>query len=116
MGFMGKIRLSSFNNAEIIEVPRDDRLVKGIFIPFEENSMYVDRKGNVDNYICCVDKKPNLYGQSHYIKLSTSGVRSAELRKKGFTLPIIGYLRPSSRFLKRQRFKKNIDDVLSESR
>ena len=110
MGFVGKLILSAFNRSEVIDIERDETKERGIFIPFSQNGIYYNKKGQVECYISVIDKKANLYGETHFIRVKTSKKRQTEMYKCGFKPVILGNLqKPGTKKKPRQ---KNIEDVL----
>ena len=68
------------------------------------------KKGQVECYISVIDKKANLYGETHFIQVKTSKKRQTEMYKCGFKPVILGNLqKPGTKKKPRQ---KNIEDVL----
>lgn len=88
----GTLNLSAFNNAEIMEIERDDRMETGIFIPIEDNCLYRSKNGKVKCFIDVMESKKNIYGQTHYIRVHASMKKAKPLYEKGFRPPIIGTL------------------------
>lgn len=107
MANTGVLNLSAFNNAEIIELERNDERVRGIFIPINKNGLYQCKRGHIKCFFSILDCKPNTYGFSHYIRTYTSKERRLELLRQGYKMPIIGNIGQHGAHVQR-----NIEDVL----
>lgn len=88
MNFGIEIDLAKMNDTKIIEVDE----VKGIFIPFESNDIRPTKIGVISKF-GMFEKKVNMWGQSHFIKVSFRRKMRDALNAKGFQEQIIGHVK-----------------------
>lgn len=91
--YVGELTLSDFHEAEVMTVPRSDGIVRGIFIPFDANGLYCDRRGKTTCYIRIVPKKENMLKETHLMQVAVPKKRLEEMDRYGYAPPIIGHFR-----------------------
>lgn len=88
----GILNLSSFNNAEVMDIDRGNGKERGIFIPIEDNCIYESKSKRTKCYIDIIEHKQNIYGMTHYIRVRATVKKARMLSEKGMRPPIIGHL------------------------
>lgn len=93
------ITLTKFIDAEIIE--HEDRCgicKKGVFIPIEQNDLF---KTNSGHYMTTLNvnllPERTQKGYTHYAKQYLTKNTESKLKDLGFSLNVIGHLRPKNR-------------------
>ena len=112
MNYGIELDLAKMNDTKIIEVDE----VKGIFIPFESNDIRPTKRGVISNF-GMFEKKANMWGQSHFIKVSFRRKMRDALNAKGFEEPIIGHVKSYpkySRSLNSSNGSKALNNVLGD--
>lgn len=99
--FQGSIDLLKLKNACVINVNGDNGAKKGIFIPFEDNNVFVTRyetntaKAAYLGFAAFKSRKPGKFGDTHVIKLSFNKESLSKMSEEEKRLiPIIGNMKP----------------------
>lgn len=108
--------LSAFNRAEITDMDTGDGPERGIFIPFRFNNIYCSKTGYVKAYFSVIPKRPNLLGESHYIKGDWPKQKIEQMERYGLEPPRIGSLTPGFRKMSGGdvQSRSSIKDVLGK--
>lgn len=101
MNYSGKINLLKFKNACIVSVPGRTAIKKGIFIPLEDNNIFVSAdeelkaKGAYFDFTAWENQAPSKYGDSHSIRQSLSKeVREKMSEEQLKAVPYLGNMKP----------------------
>lgn len=115
MNYLGEIYLDKLIDVEILEKNGE----KGIFIPFDVNRIYANRKHTTLRIFCGESQKANAYGATHYIK-HFCGVRDL-VSDKYINNNILGNLRirrgvgkKFDKNLYQKKDLKSLDEILHE--
>ena len=99
--YSGKIKLLKMKNACIISVKGKDSTKRGVFIPIEDNGIFVstDTNGVAKNaymdIIAFANKNPDKFGNTHILKPALSKeARSRMTEEQLKTVPILGNMKP----------------------
>ena len=95
MNYLLKIRLSHFNDAQVIRYDGlDGKTEEGIFIPFRKNRIRKTKRAIIMNFFVR-ETKNNLYGESHIVfPYWGKGDELHKFRTRFGNAPIIGTLKP----------------------
>jgi hypothetical protein len=91
-----KIDLSKLRKSSVTELVIDGQKKQGVFIPIEDNNLFVSQKSNsIYLDMTAYTTKNDKYGQSHILKQKMGGVvwrNMTEDEKRN--IPIVGSLQP----------------------
>jgi hypothetical protein len=89
-----KVNLKKLKNAAIIDVKGRETTKRGVFIPIDDNSIFVSEKGWYFNLVA-FEMKDHKYDDTHLVKLSLEKeVYDAMTEEERNNQPIIGGIRP----------------------
>lgn len=101
MNYQGKINLLKFKNSCIITVKGATATKKGVFIPIEDNSIFISAdenlkaKGAYIDFTAWENQTPSKYGDSHGIRQSLAKeVRERMTEDELKAVPYIGNMKP----------------------
>ena len=99
--FQGKIDFLKLKNACVISVNGKSGAKKGVFVPIEDNGLFVTTdennkaKGAYFNFAVFENKKVGKYGDTHMIKQSIGkDARSKMSDEEKRAIPILGNMKP----------------------
>ena len=99
--FQGKLDFLKLKNACVISVNGKSGAKKGVFVPIEDNGLFVTTdennkaKGAYFNFAVFENKKVGKYGDTHMIKQSLDkDARSKMSDEEKRAIPILGNMRP----------------------
>ena len=99
--FQGKLDFLKFKNSCVISVKGKTGEKKGVFVPIEDNGLFVTTdennkaKGAYFNFAVFETKQPGKFGDTHMIKQSLDkDTRSKMSEEEKRAIPIIGNMRP----------------------
>lgn len=90
-----KIDLLKLKNACVINVNGNAGVKKGVFIPIEDNNLFVSSNSAYINFVAFETLRPGKFGETHIVKQSFGKEilsKMSEEEKK--EIPIIGNIRP----------------------
>lgn len=125
MNYSGKINLLKFKNACLITVKGADATKKGIFIPIEDNNIFISAdddlkaKGAYIDFTARENQTPGKYGDTHSIRQSLAKeVRNRMTEDELKSIPYIGNMKPyelqnasSSVIAPTAQVDENLDDL-----
>ena len=89
-----KVNLKKLKNVAIIDVKGRETTKRGVFIPIDDNSIFISEKGYYFNLVAFEMKDPK-HDDTHLVKLSLEkAVYDAMTEEERNNQPIIGGLRP----------------------
>lgn len=101
MNYSGKINLLKFKNACFISVAGKSAVKKGVFIPLEDNNIFVSAdeelkaKGAYFDFTAWENQMPSKYGDSHSIRQSLpKEVRERMTEEQLKAVPYLGNMKP----------------------
>lgn len=110
--FQGKIDLLKLKNACVISVNGKSGAKKGVFIPIEDNSIFVSTdennkaKGAYFNFAVFENKQPTKFGDTHMIKQSLGKDEQSNMsEEEKRAMPILGNMKP----MKMQKAAQTVD-------
>lgn len=99
--FQGNFDLLKLKNACIINVKGKTGEKQGVFVPIEDNKLFVSKdesnraKGAYLNFVAFENKYPGKFGDTHMIKRSfDKDTRSKMSEEEKRAIPIIGNMKP----------------------
>ena len=99
--FQGKIDFLKLKNACVISVNGKSGAKKGVFVPIEDNGLFVTTdennkvKGAYLNFAAFENKRVGKYGDTHMIKQSIGkDARSKMSEEEKRSIPILGNMKP----------------------
>ena len=99
--FQGKIDFLKLKNACVISVNGKSGAKKGVFVPIEDNGLFVTTDGNNKvkgaylNFAAFENKRVGKYGDTHMIKQSIGkDARSKMSEEEKRSIPILGNMKP----------------------
>lgn len=99
--FQGKFDLLKLENACVISVNGKSGAKEGVFIPIEDNDLFVSADGNNKakrvylNFIVFETKQISKFGDTHIIKRSLNKEMSVKMSdEEKHTMPILGNMKP----------------------
>lgn len=99
--FQGNFDFLKLKNACIINVKGKTGEKQGVFIPIEDNELFVSKdesnraKGAYLNFVAFENKKPGKFGDTHIIKQSLDkDTRSKMSEEEKRAIPILGNMKP----------------------
>ena len=99
--FQGKLDFLKFKNSCVISVKGKTGEKKGVFVPIEDNGLFVTTdennkaKGAYFNFAVFENKKVGKYGDTHMIKQSIGkDARSKMSDEEKRAIPILGNMKP----------------------
>lgn len=101
MNYSGKLNLLKFRNACIVSVAGRTATKKGIFIPIEDNNLFISAdenlrpKGAYLDFIAWENQQPGKYGDTHSLRQSLAkDVRERMTEEEQKAIPFIGNMKP----------------------
>lgn len=101
MHYSGKMNLLRFKNACIISVQGKTEKKKGVFIPIDDNRLFVSTdesgkaKGVYVDFMAWENRQPTQYGDTHALRQQyDKGTRSRMTEEEQRTVPYLGNMRP----------------------
>ena len=101
MNYSGKLNLLKFKNACLISVKGNTAVKKGIFIPFEDNNIFISSdedlkaKGAYVDFNAWENQATDKYGYTHCIRQSISKeVKDRMNEEERKSVPYIGNMKP----------------------
>lgn len=94
-----RFNLTGFLGSRVIESENSDGVPeRGVFIPIEQNDLYIDPLSRNIMFEAFVNAKTYNNGdnKSHYIKLKPSKEHAERLKSLGYKLPYLGSLWPNT--------------------
>lgn len=112
MRYFGDLNLMALNGAEIIDHETvDGGIVRGVFIPLEENGLrYYVRGNNLSYFMDITECRPNPEGYTHNIKPYVRKADRQAFRERYGTV-YVGKLKPQMSEMKRI-YNPDVDDIL----
>lgn len=99
--FQGKLDFLKFKNSCVISVKGKTGEKKGVFVPIEDNGLFVTTdennkaKGAYFNFAVFENKQVGKYGDTHMIKQSLDkDIRSKMSEEEKRAMPILGNMKP----------------------
>lgn len=99
--FQGKLDFLKFKNSCVISVKGKSGAKKGVFVPIEDNGLFVTTdennkaKGAYFNFAVFENKQVGKYGDTHMIKQSLDkDIRSKMSEEEKRAMPILGNMKP----------------------
>ena len=99
--FQGKLDFLKFKNSCVISVKGKTGEKKGVFVPIEDNDIFVTTdennkaKGAYFNFAVFENKQVGKYGDTHMIKQSLDkDIRSKMSEEEKRAMPILGNMKP----------------------
>lgn len=103
--FQGKLDFLKLKNACVISVNGKSGAKKGVFVPIEDNGLFVTTdennkaKGAYFNFAVFENKQPTKFGDTHMIKQSLDkDTRSKMSEEERRSIPIIGNMKPLEKY------------------
>lgn len=101
MNYSGKLNLLKFRNACIVSVQGRTEKKKGVFIPIDDNNLFISAdenlraKGAYLDFIAWENQQPGKYGDTHSLRQSVAKeVRERMTEEEQKAIPFIGNMRP----------------------
>lgn len=101
MNYSGKLNLLKFRNACIVSVQGRTEKKKGIFIPIDDNNLFISAdenlraKGAYLDFIAWENQQPGKYGDTHSLRQSLAKeVREQMTEEEQKAIPFIGNMKP----------------------
>jgi len=89
-----KVNLKKLKNVAIIDVKGRETTKRGVFIPIDDNSLFISEKGYYLNLVA-FEMKDHKFDDTHLVKLSLEKeVYDAMTEEERNNQPIIGGIRP----------------------
>lgn len=90
----GKLNLAALKHVVIEKKGKDDKMIKGLFIPIEANNLFASEKENGGIYLdlVCFEMKEKKDYATHIVKQSFSKKELEEMGDAAKELPILGNL------------------------
>lgn len=99
--FSGKLNLLKFRNACIVSIKGKTAIKSGVFIPIDDNNLYVSAdeelrpKGAYVDFLAWENDEPGRYGDTHSIRQSVpKEAREMMTEEERRAVPYIGNMRP----------------------
>lgn len=101
MNYSGKLNLLKFRNACIVSVAGRTATKKGVFIPIDDNNLFISvdenlrSKGAYIDFIAWENQQAGKYGDTHSLRQSLSKeVRERMTEDEQKLIPFIGNMKP----------------------
>lgn len=101
MNYNGKMNLLRFKNAFVISVKGRNETKKGVFIPIDDNNLFVSVDENLKargaylDFTAWENEQPGKYGDTHAIRQSLpKDVRDRMTEEERKTIPYFGNMKP----------------------
>lgn len=99
--YSGKLDFLKLKNACVISINGKTGAKKGVFVPIEENNLFVSidennkAKGVYFNFVALESKQISKFGDTHMIKQNLDKeVRAKMSEEEGKNIPILGNMKP----------------------
>ena len=101
MNYSGKLNLLKFRNSCIVSVQGRKEKKRGVFIPIEDNNLFISAddnlrpKGAYLDFIAWENQQPSKYGDTHSLRQSLAKeVRERMTEEEQKAIPYFGNMRP----------------------
>lgn len=116
MRYFGVMDLLGFQNAKVIDYEdQDENVVRGVFIPLEDNDIrYIRKKNHAFVNLDFRERKPNPDDQCNSIKPYVPKKNITAYKEKFGEIPFLGYLKAVTTSVRYIPQSKSLSEILDE--